>query len=328
MNLVDCTEHLLRSEICVVPTETVYGLACSAFSVAAVKKVFELKGRPANNPLIVHVLNHDSADEICKTNELSVKLAKAFWPGALTLVLPKKKCIPLEVTSGRNSVAVRSPSHPLFRQIITRAKIPIAAPSANLANKISPTNYQDVLDAFGDKCPPILDGGECDFGIESTVLDLTTTIPQILRFGPVTKQDIENVLGFNIEFSSTGTSNEKDLFSGKKSPGQGSKHYAPDTPLNLHSSIEKMFSSETIKAGDVVILPCPKTPHRSLSKKPIILYLSESGKTKDIAKSLYKILRQADKLLVNKIHISLFPLEDDLISAINDKLYRASTCQL
>ena len=328
MNLVDCTDLLLRSKICVVPTETVYGLACSAFSVAAVKKVYELKGRPTTNPLIVHVLNHDSANKISKTNELSFKLAKAFWPGALTLILPKKKCIPMEVTSGLNSVAVRSPSHPLFRQIITRTKIPIAAPSANLANKISPTNHQDVIDAFGDKCPPILDGGECDFGIESTVLDLTTTIPQILRFGPVTKKDIENVLGFNVKSANEKTSVEKNLLPGKKSPGLGSKHYAPDTPLNLYSSIEKMFSSETIETGDVLILPCPKISYHSLSPKTINLYLSESGETKDIAKNLYKILRQADKLLANKIHISLFPLKDGLMPAINDKLFRASTCRL
>lgn len=328
MNLSDCTELLLRSDICVVPTETVYGLACSAFSVSAVNKVFELKGRPPSNPLIVHVLDHDSADEICKTNELSFKLANSFWPGALTLVLPKKKCIPLEVTSGLNSVAVRSPSHPIFRQIITEARIPIAAPSANLANKISPTNYQDVVDAFGDKCPPILDGGECDFGIESTVLDLTTTIPQILRFGPVTKIEIEDILGFKIKSSYKNTIGEKELLSAKKSPGQGSKHYAPETPLNLYSSIEKMLSSETIESEDVILLPHSKISYCSQSRKPAILYLSESGKTKDIAKNLYKILRQADKLMVKKIHISLFPLKDDLISAINDKLLRASTYQL
>ena len=199
MSFKTCAHAILNSGICVLPSETVYGLACSALSKSAIKKVFTLKGRPSSNPLIVHVLNHESAKEFCITNDFSKKLSEIFWPGALTLVLPKRNCIPIEITAGLNTVAIRSPTHPTFRKILNFVRLPIAAPSANPSNKLSPTKYQDVLDAFGKDCPPIIDGGQCEIGIESTVLDLTTKPPCILRLGPVTKYEIEDILKIQIQ---------------------------------------------------------------------------------------------------------------------------------
>tara|TARA_B110000483_G_scaffold236299_1_gene309152 strand:+ start:82 stop:1062 length:981 start_codon:yes stop_codon:yes gene_type:complete len=323
MSFDSCTHAILNSGICVLPTETVYGLACSALSKAAIEKVFSLKGRPSNNPLIVHVLNHDSANEFCVTNDFSKKLSDFFWPGALTLVLPKRKCIPIEITAGLNTVAIRSPTHPTFRKVLNFVKLPIAAPSANPSNKLSPTKYQDVLDAFGEDCPPIIDGGQCEIGIESTVLDLTTQTPSILRLGPITKDEIEAVLKIQIQNKALYT--KKHIVSPIKSPGLGSKHYAPDTPLHLHSTFKSMISSKFIGENDVVILPKDKVYNGQFKTNIPILFLSTSNNHEETAKYLYGILREADKLNREKIHISLYSTHNESFNAINDRLTRAST---
>lgn len=323
MSFADCKKALLNSNICILPSETVYGLACSALSPKAIDKVFLLKGRPSDNPLIVHVLDHESAEKICVTNSKSKILSDKFWPGALTLVLPKKKCIPSKITAGLNSVAVRSPSHPLFREILANVKLPLAAPSANPSNKLSPTNLQDAVDAFGEKCPPILDGGRCEIGIESTVLDLTENIPVILRFGPITREQIEKVLRAEIKTYTSST--HKKLNQSIKSPGQGNKHYAPETPLYLHSSYNKMLNSEKIDDGDVIILPQDLIPSSSFKNKISMLCLPNSSDSLKTAKILYSTLREADKLRKKKIHIALYPSSSHSFEAINDRLTRAST---
>ena len=323
MSFDSCTHAILNSGICVLPTETVYGLACSALSKAAIKKVFSLKGRPSNNPLIVHVLNHDSANEFCVTNNMSKKLSDFFWPGALTLVLPKRNCIPIEITAGLNTVAIRSPTHPTFRKVLKFVMLPIAAPSANPSNKLSPTKYQDVLDAFGEDCPPIIDGGQCEIGIESTVLDLTTKKPCILRLGPISKDEIEAVLKIQIQNKELNT--KPHVVSTNKSPGQGIKHYAPDTPLYLHSTFKSMISSKIIGETDIVILPKDKFYNGQFKTNIPILFLSTSNNHEETARNLYGVLRQADKLNMEKIHISLYSTRNESFNAINDRLARAST---
>ena len=323
MSFDSCTHAILNSGICVLPTETVYGLACSALSKAAIKKVFSLKGRPSNNPLIVHVLNHDSANEFCVTNNMSKKLSDFFWPGALTLVLPKRECIPIEITAGLNTVAIRSPTHPTFRKVLKFVMLPIAAPSANPSNKLSPTKYQDVLDAFGEDCPPIIDGGQCEIGIESTVLDLTTKKPCILRLGPISKDEIEAVLKIQIQNKELNT--KPHVVSTNKSPGQGIKHYAPDTPLYLHSTFKSMISSKIIGETDIVILPKDKFYNGQFKTNIPILFLSTSNNHEETARNLYGVLRQADKLNMEKIHISLYSTRNESFNAINDRLARAST---
>ena len=323
MSLEECKAALQDSGLCVLPTETVYGLACSALCPNAIKKVFFLKGRPINNPLIVHVLDHDSAKEICVTNTRSKILTEKFWPGALTLILPKKKCIPTEITAGLNSVAVRSPSHPVFREILDMVKLPLAAPSANPSNKLSPTNLQDVIDAFGAECPPVIDGGPCELGIESTVLDLTVQTPSILRFGPITKEQIEEVLEMEINSNSSSPHNKRNQ--SLKSPGQGSLHYAPETPLYLHSNHMKMLKSEIIDEENIIIIPKDLIPPTEIQNKKRIIFLPASDDSLKTAKVLYSTLRKADKLMSEKIHIALYPSINQLFTAINDRLTRAST---
>ena len=324
MALVDCANALLNDGICILPTETVYGLACSAFSAKAIRKVYQLKGRTSTNPLIVHVLDHSFAEEISVTNEYSRKLAKAFWPGPLTFILPKKKSIPDEITAGLDTVAIRSPSHPIFRKVLDYVQLPLAAPSANPSNKLSPTKFENAVAAFGKNCPPFIDGGQCDIGIESTVLNLTSTSPSILRLGPITKDAIENVLGIQVGceriiLEQTGGTKAK------QSPGQGQKHYSPNTPLFLYSTMERMLRSNAINEGDILILPHAKPPLLFPAKKIHPLYLSSTGNAKEITKNLFKILHDADKLKKKRIHVALFPLGDGLLSAVNDRLSRAAT---
>ena len=328
MSLESCVSSLLADDVCVLPTETVYGLACSALSVKAIQKVFDIKGRPPTNPLIVHVLNHIQASDICETNKFSFKLANIFWPGPLTFILPKKKCIPLQLTAGLPNVGVRSPSHPLFRSVLQRVNIPLAAPSANPANKLSPTSPQDIVESFGKDCPEILDGGPCELGIESTVLDLTSSVPNILRLGPIGQTSIEEVLGCRVNCTSGGNSTGTKSEISKSSPGQGSKHYAPDTPLYLYPNINVMLKSEHLKINHVMVLPHPQVLPKVTKRDPFLFYYSQTGKPLDIAKNLFSTLRRADKLNKEIIHTSLFSDNDELYSALNDRLGRAASVRI
>ena len=325
MSFDDCVGSLLNDDICILPTETVYGLACSAYSSTAIKKVFNLKGRPCTNPLIVHVLNHDAANEVCHTNDLSKKLAKAFWPGPLTLVLPKRKSIPNILTANLDTVGVRSPAHPEFRRILKSVDIPLAAPSANKSNKLSPTSFDNVKDEFGDNTPPILDGGSCKVGIESTVLDLTSKYPNILRHGSISKDQIQKVIGMEVQCLKEILKLETPIPNSQKSPGQFSKHYCPNTPLILHSSLIKLINIIPEYENDIIILPFKKETLNFDSSAFSILFLSENGDPNEIAYNLYNTLHEADKLNKDKIHASLFEDDFGVFSAINDRLTRAST---
>ena len=325
MSFDECKTALQNSCVCVLPTETVYGLACSVFSPKAVDKVFSLKNRPSSNPLIVHVLDHIEASKISYTNKFSEKLAKAFWPGPLTMVLPKKECIPYKISADLDTVAIRSPSHREFRKMLRSVKFPIAAPSANKSNKISPTRYQDVLSEFGNDCPPIVDGGPCQIGIESTVLDLTTDIPEILRLGSCSKEDIESVIC--CEVNSPEGKCKIDNFSSKrrKSPGQMKKHYAPETPLYIYPSFEKLISDSFSENSDVILLPSKNYIIKNSGAELTIQYLSKKGDPKEIAQNLYHSLRFLDNFKKDKMFTSLFPCDNGVLSAVNDRLIRAST---
>ena len=190
-----CVNTLLDGGVVALPTETVYGLACLALEPEAVDKVFRLKGRPSSNPLIVPVPNLEQAMEISYPDTICKLLCRNFWPGPLTLIIPKKKVVPNNVTAGLDTVAIRSPSHPLFRKVLQATGKPLAAPSANPYSTVSPTSAEEVMNSFGNACPPVLDGGKCEIGLESTVLDLTCETPTILRPGPISRTDVEKVIG-------------------------------------------------------------------------------------------------------------------------------------
>ncbi|MEJ0088532.1 MAG: L-threonylcarbamoyladenylate synthase [Limisphaerales bacterium] len=237
-------ELLRAGEVVALPTETVYGLAANALVEKAVAKIFQIKGRPANNPIIVHVAGNDLAKS-CAGNwpELAEKLSKAFWPGPLTVVLPRSEKIPDNVTAGGATVGIRWPSHPFIQAVIRECDFPLAAPSANLSNRISPTNAEHVRAQLADKVALIVDGGQSQVGIESTVLDLTVSPPRILRPGMIHAEALAAVVG-NIQHSTFNAQQPK-----LKSPGLLQKHYSPKAKLlvlhwrddeDLQSQIRKM----------------------------------------------------------------------------------------
>ena len=222
---------LENGELVAFPTETVYGLGANALDAEAVRRIFEAKGRPSDNPLIVHVSSPEAAEPLCFIDDRARMLMNAFWPGPLTLLLPKKPVIPAATNAGLPSVAIRMPSHPVARAMLTACRVPIAAPSANLSGRPSPTTAQHVLEDMDGRIPLILDGGACDVGLESTVLDMTAAIPTIVRPGGVTMEMLLTVL----PEVKVADSVMRPLAKGEKavSPGMMYRHYAPKGQLTL-----------------------------------------------------------------------------------------------
>ena len=222
---------LADGQLVAFPTETVYGLGANAMDAAAVQGIFAAKGRPGDNPLIVHIHDRSQLDAICHVNDTALRLMDAFWPGPLTLIMPKKEAVPMAVTAGLDTVAVRMPSHPVALAMLRACELPIAAPSANRSAKPSPTTAQHVFTDMDGRIPLILDGGESDVGLESTVLSLVGERPCILRPGGVTQAMLEAVVG-PVDLAG---SILRPLAKGEKalSPGMMYRHYSPDGQVTL-----------------------------------------------------------------------------------------------
>lgn len=218
-------ELIRRGELVAFPTETVYGLGANALDANAVARIFEAKGRPSTSPLIVHVYGIECVGVVARSwPDRAAMLARRFWPGSLTLVLPKQAAIPPLVTAGLDTVGVRIPNHPIALALLREAGVPIAAPSANRFTQLSPTRAEHVRESFGDRVSLILDGGPANVGLESTVLSLAGPAPVLLRPGMVTRQQIEALIG-PVSLA------EDPLRGPHSSPGQHRKHYSPRTPL-------------------------------------------------------------------------------------------------
>lgn len=215
--------------IIALPTETVYGLAANALDAAAIAKIYEAKGRPSTNPLIVHVTLIDAAKELASSWPVAAqKLAETFWPGPLTIIVPKNPIVPDEATAGLPNVALRIPSHPVMRAVIDAAHMPLAAPSANRSQAISPTRAAHVLKSLGDRIDLILDAGTTEHGLESTVVDCTVVPPRVLRPGPISVAALERVIG-RVK-SDRGSVDDGVPHA---SPGMSHRHYAPQARLKL-----------------------------------------------------------------------------------------------
>lgn len=240
-------ETLRRGDLVALPTETVYGLAANAFNAVAVEKIFQAKNRPAHNPLIVHVCDVAMARRCAAVwPELADKLAAAFWPGPLTIVLPRSGEIPDAVTAGGRTVGIRWPGHPIMQAVIRAGGFPLAAPSANRSNEISPTNAIHVARGLGDRIPLIVDGGQSQVGIESTVLDISVTPPRLLRPGMIHEESLVAVTG---ALDVAGKSPHGIL----RSPGLLPKHYAPKAKLiTLAWRDEREFASRLAEMGSTV----------------------------------------------------------------------------
>lgn len=304
-----------------LPTETVYGLAADAFCEKAVGSIFEIKRRPSNDPLIVHVATFEQIESIAFVPSVLAKLSEAFWPGPLTVVLRKKDSIPGIVTSGLPTVAVRIPAHPLFREVLEKVGRPLAAPSANPFGSVSPTRAEHIVSLFEENSPYILDGGSTEHGIESTILSLAETIPVILRLGPLSSDDLNPVLGS----LPTEQLNAENCI--PKASGSMPRHYSPNTSLQLHPNSTAIFRSiqnaSNPQTIGVILLKRP-SPNEKWPKSSKVLWLSESGNLNDAAFNLYDSLIKMDSdPLIEQIHCHAAP-NKGVGSAINDKLKRAA----
>ena len=222
-------EIIRKGGLVAFPTETVYGLGADGLNSLAVKKIYEAKGRPSDNPLILHIASMEDIEPIAYLNENAIKLAAAFWPGALTMVLPKKSNVPSCVTGGLDTVAVRMPSNEIAISFIKEAGVPIAAPSANISGKPSPTTFEGVTENMNGRVEMIIDGGNCDIGIESTVIDLTGDVPTVLRPGGITLDMLCEILPETVMDKGLYTPPEEG--SVPKCPGMKYKHYSPDAQV-------------------------------------------------------------------------------------------------
>lgn len=300
---------LAKGEAVAIPTETVYGLGCNAYSDSAVRNVFNIKGRPTNNPLIVHCYDINAIGNIAaEVPDLAYRLFEHFSPGPLSIILPKGNHIPDIVTAGNDTVAIRIPNHPVTRQLLELLPFPIAAPSANKFMSVSPTSALHVHQQLKGLVPYILDGGEADNGIESTVVKVERNTIIVLRQGSVTVEELrlisENVIIGNPD---------KKL----ESPGLFKKHYSPNTRVILSTD-----TTVDIDYNNTALLTFGEV--EQVKKYKAVLNLSPTGNMREAAKNLYKYLYDLDALNLKCIVAELLP-ETGLGIAINDRLKRAAT---
>ena len=295
---------LLNKDQCIaIPTETVYGLAGNAYSDKACKKIFKLKKRPKNNPLIVHYFNYQNLSKDCHFNDDFKKLYKRFCPGPITFILDLKKNSKISkiVTNKKNSLAVRFPRHSITKNLLKKLNFPLAAPSANLSTKVSAVNSGDVREDFGKKIKFILEGGKSSIGVESTIIDLRNK-PTILRLGGLEISTIQKILKKKIFMKN----NPMKV----SAPGQSRLHYSPGIPVRLN--VKK------VKSNQAYLLI-----KRRKENKPNYFYLSKKGNLKEAAKNLYSTLRRIKNSNYKSIAVGKIP-NIGIGRTINDRLRRAS----
>lgn len=319
-SLAKAAKALADGALVAIPTETVYGLGANAFIPESVKEIFEVKGRPQDNPLIVHIDNLDMlSGVVSEVPQKAIKVMEKFWPGPLTIVMKKHPELPTEVTAGLDTVAVRMPSHKIARFFISLAGVPVVAPSANTSGRPSPTKAVHVAEDFNGKIPYIIDGGSSDIGLESTVLDLTGDIPQVLRPGGVSIEELRDVLG-EVEY-------DKGIIKdgvAPKSPGMKYTHYAPKAEMYI---VEGKNSGE--KIAELI------KEHKCENKKIGVISMSEreydadsvirlSSDPKVYASAMFDALRQFDSLGMDMIFAETFCETDGIKAAIKNRIYKSA----
>jgi L-threonylcarbamoyladenylate synthase len=314
-------ELLRAGEVVALPTETVYGLAANALDAHAVAKIFQIKGRPANNPIIVHVAGIEMAGSCVKDfPAIAEKLSRAFWPGPLTMVLPRAENIPQLVTAGGATVGIRWPGHPFIQAVIRECRFPLAAPSANLSERVSPTNAEHVRQQLGGKIPLIVDGGQSQVGIESTVLDLTVSPPAILRPGMIHAESLAAVCG---EVQSP-KSKVQSPGSALRSPGLLKKHYSPKAKLLVLNWRDEMdlrsrLSTFNFQPSTCFIIAHTQIPSaENFAGVSVIPHDAEA-----FARAIYAELHRCDEAGADLIVVEAPPDLPEW-SGIADRLRRAS----
>ena len=303
LNLKKAKKNIENNNVIGIPTETVYGLAGNAYSSKSIKKIFKLKKRPTFNPLIIHYKNLENLKKDVVINTNFKKLYAAFCPGPLTFVLNIRKGskISKKATAGKKTVAVRVSRHKVLKKLLNVLKVPLAAPSANISSKLSPTSAKDVVDEFKNKIKFILDGGQCHFGLESTIIDLTGN-PTILRPGNITTEKIKKILKKKIRV--------KNFSKSIKSPGQLKLHYSPGIPVEMNK--------ESPKKNQAFIVFGKKFKNRKN-----YFNLSKKGDLKEAANNLYKTMRKIRKRKFKSIAVAKIP-NIKIGYAINDRLKKAT----
>jgi len=316
------TELLRAGEVVALPTETVYGLAANALDPGAVSRIYEIKGRPAHNPIIVHVASVDMAKKcVTRWPALADKLAKAFWPGPLTLVLPRAQAIPEIVTAGGPTVGVRWPNHPFTQAVIRECGFPLAAPSANPASRVSPTTAAHVLEDLGSRLRLIVDGGPSQMGIESTVLDLTVEPPRVLRPGMIHEESLRAAMGnlqpstFNLQPSTL------------RSPGLLRKHYAPKAELLVlnwrdAADLKSQIANRKSQIANCHIIAHNRVPSRAGFGGVSVIPHDAAA----FGRAIYAELRRCDDAGADLIVVES-PPDTAEWRAIADRLARAAAAQ-
>lgn len=319
-------ELLQKGELVGLPTETVYGLAANAYADSAVAKIFRAKGRPQDNPLIVHIAKLGQlADVANDIPPAAYRLAQAFWPGPLTIILPKGEKIASSVSAGLDTVAVRMPSHPVAKKVLEACGLPLAAPSANLSGAPSPTEAAYVLADMKGKIPLILDGGSCTVGVESTVISLTGGQPVLLRPGLITPEQLEQTLNCKIALS-TAILDKLEVGEKAQSPGMKYKHYAPKANVIIVEGGRDAYCSfvNTKKAEGVMALCF--TEDEPLLDVPVVLY----GRGEDApaqARLLFTALRELDEAKAVTVYAHA-PKKEGVALAVYNRLLRAAAFQV
>lgn len=335
--VLKCAAEIIQDGgVVAFPTETVYGLGADGFNEDALKKIFIAKGRPMDNPLILHIASTKEIVDVASYVSAKAKKAiNAFWPGPLTLVLPKNPQVPDEVSAGLATVAVRMPAHPIALKLIKLAKVPVAAPSANLSGRPSPTTGFHVLKDLKGKIDMIIDGGPCRWGIESTVVDFTSDIPVILRPGAVTREMLENVVG-EVVYDPGLKNNEI----APKSPGVKYLHYAPrgdmylvqgENPQLIANKLKELIQNYkesgkrvAIIATNEILQMLDKTnPDNSINYLDYIGNLGSKNEQELIASRLYHLLRNCDRFSIDVV-LAEGLSEEGLGAAIMNRLLKAS----
>ena len=327
---IEIAAEILKSGgLVAFPTETVYGLGGDALMPEASKKIYAAKGRPSDNPLIVHIADIASVDDLAEeVPEKAKLLMEAFWPGPLTIILNKKEAVPKETTGGLNTVAIRMPSHPAAMELIKKSGVYIAAPSANTSGRPSPTMAEHVADDLSGRIEAIIDGGPVGIGIESTIVDMTGEIPTILRPGYITKRMLEGIVG-EVEIDKAIIEPDPNLR--PKAPGMKYTHYAPagtltivedaNTPDKVTENVIREINRLAAEKEKVAVLTTADNAHLYTAENKVLL--GEEGNGKTVATRLYSALRECDKLGVEYIYSEGFD-RDELGGAIMNRLLKAA----
>ena len=327
--LESAAQLLREGGLVAFPTETVYGLGANALDASAARKIYEAKGRPSDNPLIVHISEVSDIEILARDiPEKAYELAKVFWPGPLTIILKKKDCVPYGTTGGLDTVAIRLPANLIARSLIARSGVFVAAPSANISGKPSPTKAEHVIKDMSGKIDMIIDGGMATLGLESTIIDLSGNVPVILRPGCITKAMMENVIG-PVEVDPVILSKNPDPSLAPKAPGMKYRHYAPEGKLTIYEGDTTRVidainhkAKEKLDSGKCVgIIATDET--KALYQYGTVKTIGSRKDENSIAAGLYAILREFDELHMEYIYTESFA-DNSLGHAIMNRLLKAA----